>query len=88
MARGRIALALALVAAERGVLLGADARFVSPAEMRREFFLASPQAGVARLAASTSTRPSDGELVLLHPLMSRSDTVQLSSEGGERFTMA
>ncbi len=38
MARGRIALALALVAAERGVLLGADARFVSPAEMRREFF--------------------------------------------------
>ena len=66
MARGHILIALALVAAERGVLLGADARFVSPAEIRQEFFLASPLAGVAVLAASTYTRPSGWEMVS-HP---------------------
>jgi len=78
MARGHILIALALVAAERGVLLGADARFVSPAEIRREVFLASPRAGVAVLAASYYTRPSGGELISLHQLMSRSDTVDVA----------
>ncbi len=58
MARGQIALALALVVAGMGGLLGAEAQSASPAEIRREFFLASPLAGVAVLAASTYTRPS------------------------------
>lgn len=78
MARGRIVVALALVAAELGVLLGADARFVSPAEISREVFLRSPRAGVTVLAASFYTRPSGGELLSLHQLMSRSDTVDVA----------
>jgi len=53
MARGHILIALALVAAERGVLLGADARFVSPAEIRQEFFLSFPQAGAGGPGATT-----------------------------------
>lgn len=63
MARGPIALALALVVAELGVLPGAEARTASPAEIRREVFWASPRAGVAVLAACYYARPSGGEMV-------------------------
>jgi hypothetical protein len=47
-------------------------------DVEREVFLASPRAGVAVLAASYYTRPSGGELISLHQMMSRSDTVDVA----------
>ena len=44
----------------------------------REIFLAAPKPGVAVLAATYATRPAGGELLSLHQLMSRSDTVDLA----------
>jgi len=48
------------------------------AEVRRELFLASPGAGTAVLAATYYTRPEGRELLSLHQLMSRSDTVDVA----------
>lgn len=48
------------------------------AEVRRELFLASPGAGTAVLAATYYTRPEGRELLSLHQLMSRSDTVEVA----------
>ena len=47
-------------------------------DVRREVFLASPRAGVAVLAASYYTRPGGGEMISVHQLMSRSDTVDVA----------
>ncbi len=47
-------------------------------EMRRELFLASPRAGTAVLAASYYTRPTGADLISIHQLMSRSDTVDVA----------
>ena len=52
-----------------------DGASTLPADLRRERFRASRRAGVAVLAASCFTRPSGGELISLHQLMSQSDTV-------------
>jgi len=46
--------------------------------VRRELFLASPGAGTAVLAATYYTRPEGRELLSLHQLMSRSDTVDVA----------
>ncbi|MEY2880259.1 MAG: hypothetical protein RLZZ15_2639 [Verrucomicrobiota bacterium] len=61
-------------------LLVASAVRAGAAELaiRRELFLASPRAGTAVLAATYYTRPSGGELLSLHQLMSRSDTVDVA----------
>jgi hypothetical protein len=48
------------------------------AEVRRELFLASPGPGTAVLAATYYTRPTGRELLSLHQLMSRSDTVDVA----------
>ena len=48
------------------------------AEVRREVFLPSPRAGVAVIAATYYTRPESGELISMHQLMSRSDTVDVA----------
>ena len=66
--------ALAATGVTATVLAGAE----QPAEIRRELFLASPRAGTAVLAASYYTRPEGGELISLHQLMSRSDTVDVA----------
>ncbi len=60
------------------VMAAAGARAAEGAAIRREVFLASPRAGVAVLAASYYTQPSGGELISLHQLMSRSDTVDVA----------
>ena len=59
----------------------------------REIFLAAPKPGVAVLAATYATRPAGGELLSLHQLMSRSDTVDLafmrhSADGGRTWSAA
>ncbi len=46
--------------------------------IRREVFLASPRPGAAVLAATYYTRPAGGELISLHQVMSRSDTVDVA----------
>jgi len=70
--------------------------FVGAAEIgkiHREVFLAAPKPGVAVLAATYATRPSGGELLSLHQLMSRSDTVDIafmrrSDDGGRTWSDA
>ena len=51
---------------------------LSGAEVRRELFLPSPGPGTAVLAATYYTRPTGRELLSLHQLMSRSDTVDVA----------
>jgi hypothetical protein len=46
--------------------------------IRRELFFASPQPGTAVLAATYYARPSGTELISMHQLMSRSDTVDVA----------
>ncbi len=68
-----------LLGALAGITVAAaGARAAEGRAIRREVFLASPRAGVAVLAASYYTRPSGGELISLHQLMSRSDTVDVA----------
>ena len=53
--------------------------FAAPApNITRELFLAAPQPGTAVLASTYYTRPTGGELLSVHQLMSRSDTVDLA----------
>jgi len=52
--------------------------FLAAGEVRREVFLASPRAGTAVLASSFYARPTGGELISLHQLISRSDTVDVA----------
>lgn len=83
-------LGAAICAAVAGVVVAAEE--ASPG-IRREVFLASPRVGVAVLAASYYTRPSGGELISLHQLMSRSDTVDVaflrtSRDNGRTWTAA
>ena len=61
--------------------------------VRREVFLPSPKPGVAVLAATYATRPAGDDLISIHQLMSRSDTVDIaflrhSADGGRTWSAA
>lgn len=69
----------------------ATARAAEP--IRRELFLPSPRAGTAVLAATYYARATGTELISLHQLMSRSDTVDVaflrhSSDHGRTWSPA
>ena len=75
MVYSRISLSVALVSAVVRLSFGSPPQSPSPSDISREVFLVSPRASVAVLAASYYTRPAGTELISLHQLMSRSDTV-------------
>lgn len=60
------------------LLTSAVAAETGTEKIHREVFLAAPKQGVAVLAATYATRPSGKELLSLHQLMSRSDTVDIA----------
>ena len=75
------------------VALASAVRAEEAPAIGRELFLASPQPGTAVLAATYYTRPTGTELVSMHQLMSRSDTVDVaflrfSRDNGRSWTDA
>lgn len=75
------------------VALAAAGPAATPDSSRREVFLPSPKPGVAVLAATYATRPAGDDLISVHQLMSRSDTVDVaflrhSADGGRTWSAA